>query len=46
VRLAVTVTVNNIGLYEATVVLGKYEANGADTNPGAAFYVAPLITIS
>jgi hypothetical protein len=46
VRLAVTVTVNNIGFYEARVVLGKYEANGADSNPGAAFYVAPFIDVS
>ena len=46
VKLAVTATVNNIGDYSAVVHLGKYEANGADTNPGAALYVAPILTIS
>jgi|GEM_PF-7025738 len=46
VKLSSTVTIGNIGFYEARVRLGKYEANGADTNPGAALYVAPLVTVS
>ena len=46
VKLATTVTIGNVGNYEARVYLAKYEANGADGNPGAALYVAPLLTIS
>ena len=46
VKLALTETVNVIGMVQITVYLAKYEVNGADGNPGAALYVAPKVTVS